>query len=129
MVPSKGENRARAARSGRVCHPRGNWRAHRRYVSFVNAGSLVNCRVTRPVPHHEYIRRENASAAQRVANTIYENIGSLSSFPFRGRLGRVEGTRELPVPSLPFLVIYRVTQDALEIAGVIHGAQRWPPED
>jgi len=53
----------------------------------------------------EYIRRENASAAQRVAKTIYENISSLSSFPHRGRLGRVEGTRELPVPSLPFLVI------------------------
>jgi toxin ParE1/3/4 len=77
----------------------------------------------------EYIRRENAPAAQRVAKTICENIGSLSSFPHRGRLGRVEGTRELPVPSLPFLVIYRVTQDAVEIAGVIHGAQRWPPED
>ena len=76
----------------------------------------------------EYIRRENVPAAQRVANTIYENIGSLSSFPYRGRMGRVPDTRELPVPSLPFLVIYRVTQHALEIAGVIHGAQRWPPE-
>jgi len=76
----------------------------------------------------EYIRRENASAAQRVAKTIYENISSLGSFPHRGRQGRVEGTRELPVPSLPFLVIYRVTHEAVEIAGVIHGAQRWPPE-
>jgi toxin ParE1/3/4 len=76
----------------------------------------------------EYIRRENAPAAQRVANAIYENISSLSSFPQRGRVGRLEGTRELPVPSLPFLVVYRVTQDAVEIAGVIHGAQRWPPE-
>ena len=77
----------------------------------------------------EYIHRENAPAAQRVAKTIYENVGSLSSFPHRGRLGRVEGTRELPVPSLPFLVVYRVTQDAVEIAGVIHGAQGLPPED
>jgi addiction module RelE/StbE family toxin len=77
----------------------------------------------------EYIRKENVPAAQRVAETIYENIGSLGTFPHRGRMGRVEGTRELPVPSLPFLVIYRVTQDAVEIAGVIHGAQRWPPED
>jgi toxin ParE1/3/4 len=76
----------------------------------------------------EYIRRENAPAAQRVAATIYENVGSLSSFPYRGRQGRVEGTRELPVPSLPFLVIYRVIQGAVEIAGIIHGAQRWPPE-
>ena len=77
----------------------------------------------------EYIRRENAPAAQRVAKAIYENVDSLNSFPFRGRMGRVEGTRELPVPSLPFLVIYRVTKEAVEIAGVIHGAQRWPPED
>lgn len=76
----------------------------------------------------EYIRRDNASAAQRVAKTIYDNVGSLSSFPHRGRQGRVEGTRELPVPSLPFLVIYRVFHDAVEIAGVIHGAQRWPPQ-
>ena len=77
----------------------------------------------------EYIRKENAPAAQRVARAIYENVDSLSSFPYRGRLGRLEGTRELPVPSLPFLVVYRVTRDAVEIAGVIHGAQRWPPED
>jgi toxin ParE1/3/4 len=76
----------------------------------------------------EYIRRENPPAAQRVANAIYGNIGSLGSFPHRGRIGRLEGTRELPVPSLPFLVVYRVTRDVVEIAGVIHGAQRWPPE-
>jgi toxin ParE1/3/4 len=76
-----------------------------------------------------YIRRENAPAAQRVAKTIYDNVGLLSSFPYRGRQGRVEGTRELPVPSLPFIVVYRVIQDAIEIAGVIHGAQRWPPQE
>jgi addiction module RelE/StbE family toxin len=76
----------------------------------------------------EYIRKENAPAAQRVARTIYESVSSLSSFPYRGRQARVEGTRELAVPSLPFLVIYRVTQDTVEIAGIIHGAQRWPPE-
>ena len=77
----------------------------------------------------EYIRRENPPAAQHVAKTIYENVGLLSSFPYRGRQGRVEGTRELPVPSLPFIVVYRVIQDTVEIAGVIHGAQRWPPQE
>ncbi len=77
----------------------------------------------------EFIRRENAPAAQRVAKTIYEHVGSLSSFPYLGRQGRVEGTREMPVPSLPFIVVYRVIQGAVEIAGVIHGAQRWPPQD
>ena len=77
----------------------------------------------------EYIRAENAPASLRVARAIYESVGSLQSFPYLGRQGRVEGTRELPVPSLPFLVVYRVTSEHVEIAGVIHGAQRWPPED
>jgi plasmid stabilization system protein ParE len=41
----------------------------------------------------------------------------------------VEGTRDLPIPSLPFVVVYRVLEHAVEIANVIHGAQRWPPKD
>ena len=53
----------------------------------------------------EYIRGENAPASQRVVKVIYESVGLLGSFPYRGRLGRVEGTRELPgrrSPSLSF---------------------------
>jgi toxin ParE1/3/4 len=77
----------------------------------------------------QYIRQENPSAAERVVRTVYESAGSLASFPNRGKTGRVEGTRELPLPSLPFVVVYRVLGYAVEIANVIHGAQRWPPED
>lgn len=75
----------------------------------------------------EYIRQENPTAAQRIAKTIYEGAGSLESFPYLGRAGRIEGTRELPLPSLPFVVVYRVLEHFVEIARVIHGAQRWPP--
>jgi toxin ParE1/3/4 len=77
----------------------------------------------------EYIRQENAPAAQRIAKTIYESAGSLKSFPNKGRKGRVEGTRELPLPPLPFVVVYRVRKDIVEIANVIPGAQKWPPKD
>jgi toxin ParE1/3/4 len=77
----------------------------------------------------QYIRQENPSAAERVVRTIYESAGALASFPNRGKAGRVEGTRELPLPSLPFVVVYRVLEHAVEIANVIHGAQRWPPKD
>jgi toxin ParE1/3/4 len=76
----------------------------------------------------EFIRQENPSVAQRVAKTIYESAGTLNTFPNRGRTGRIEGTRELPLPSLPFIVVYRVQEEAVEIASVIHGAQRWPPQ-
>lgn len=77
----------------------------------------------------EYVRQENPPAAQRIAKTIYESAGSLKSFPLKGRTGRVEGTRELPLPPLPFVVVYRVLTDIVEIADIIHGAQRWPPKD
>ena len=76
----------------------------------------------------EYIRQENRSGAERVVRTIYESAGSLASFPNRGKTGRVEGTRELPLPSLPFVVVYRVFDDVVEIVNIIHGAQRWPPK-
>jgi hypothetical protein len=41
----------------------------------------------------------------------------------------VEGARELPLPSLPFAFIQKVLEHAVEIANVIHGAQRWPPKE
>ena len=77
----------------------------------------------------EYIRQENARAAQRIAKTIYENADSLKSFPNKGRNGRVEGTREIPLPPLPFVIVYRIRRDIVEIVNVIHGAQKWPPKD
>jgi toxin ParE1/3/4 len=74
----------------------------------------------------EFIHEQNPSAAYRVANGLYESATSLESFPNRGRLGRVEGTRELVLSPLPFIVVYRVQHRTVEIARVLHGSQRWP---
>jgi len=73
-----------------------------------------------------YIQQDNSSAALRVARTIYQNVAQLKVFPNRGRPGRVDGTRELPIPRLPFVVVYRVGESAVEVARLLHGAQRWP---
>jgi toxin ParE1/3/4 len=73
-----------------------------------------------------YIREDDPAAAQRTAKEIYERAGGLTTFPYRGRQGRVRGTRELPLPPLPFIVVYRVIADAVEIVNIIHGAQHWP---
>lgn len=74
----------------------------------------------------DYIRQQNPSAASRVAYLIYDSVTSLEPFPNKGRQGRVGGTRELVLPSLPFVVVYRVQLDAVEIARVLHGSRRWP---
>ena len=77
----------------------------------------------------DYIRADNNSAAQRVTQAIYERVEVLATHPYQGRRGRIAGTRELPLPPLPFIVVYRVleSEDVIGVAGVIHGAQRWPP--
>jgi toxin ParE1/3/4 len=74
----------------------------------------------------EYIRKQNPSAAERVANKIYDGVASLASFPRQGRLGKTKGTRELVFSPLPYIAVYRVEEEAVEIARVLHGSQRWP---
>jgi toxin ParE1/3/4 len=73
-----------------------------------------------------HIRQDNPSAADRIGILIYQRVATLETFPNLGRPGRVEGTRELPLPPLPFVVVYRLRGEAVEIARVLHGAQRWP---
>jgi toxin ParE1/3/4 len=68
----------------------------------------------------------NPQAARRIADTVYQRCGDLRTFPNRGRQGRVAGTRELVLAPLPFIVVYRVRADVVEIVRIYHGAQDWP---
>jgi plasmid stabilization system protein ParE len=63
----------------------------------------------------------------RVAATIYNGVTKLKEFPDLGRASsRVIGWRELVFPPLPYIVVYRIHQDVIEIGRVYHGAQDWP---
>lgn len=64
--------------------------------------------------------------ARRAAQLIFNSAGSLKDMPNRGRMGRKPETRELPIPPLPFVLIYRSRTETIEILRVLHGAQRWP---
>jgi plasmid stabilization system protein ParE len=46
--------------------------------------------------------------------------------PFAGRIGRVDGTREAVIPRSPYIVVYQVSAQAVEIVGIWHGARLWP---
>jgi len=93
---------------------------------------LIRIRWTQPAAHDltkicDYINeRDGAKTARRVAVTIYEGISSLTQFPHRGRPGRKLNTRELIFPGLPFLAVYRVRAEVIEINRILHGAQIWP---
>lgn len=45
-----------------------------------------------------YIANDNPTAARKIARRIQESVNRLVSFPLSGRIGRVQGTRELVVP-------------------------------
>jgi toxin ParE1/3/4 len=75
----------------------------------------------------ERIERDNPEAARRVARTIYEGCARLKEFPRLGRASsRMAGRRELVFSHLPYIAVYRVTEDAVEISRIFHGAQDWP---
>jgi toxin ParE1/3/4 len=77
----------------------------------------------------EYITERNPAAALRVGRRIQETIGLLADFPRMGHPGYLAGTRELVVPGLPYVIVYRLHdegEEILVILGVYHGAQRRP---
>ena len=74
----------------------------------------------------EHIQRDNPAAADRVTNTLYLGCATLEEFPRRGREGRIKGTRELVLAGLPYIVVYRIKNEAIEVLRIYHGAQNWP---
>src|SRR5687767_13459884 len=58
--------------------------------------------------------------ANRVTRTIYDAVQSLRALPYRGRHGRLENTRELVIPPLPYIVVYEVSESRLVILNVLH---------
>ncbi|HXY77818.1 MAG TPA: type II toxin-antitoxin system RelE/ParE family toxin [Candidatus Acidoferrales bacterium] len=74
-----------------------------------------------------WIERDNPEAAQRVAKIIYEGCGQLKQFPNLGRASsRMNGRRELVFPPLPYVAVYQIKKDVVEISRIFHGAQDWP---
>jgi toxin ParE1/3/4 len=43
-----------------------------------------------------------------------------------GRLGRVEGTRELVIANTPYILIYRINLESVEILRVFHTSKSYP---
>lgn len=74
----------------------------------------------------DYIAQSNPDSARRIARTIVDGIASLHIFQNRGRLGRVEGTREVVFAPLPFVAVYEV-RDEVQVPRILHGERQWPP--
>ena len=77
----------------------------------------------------EYIADRNPDAARRVGGRIREVIALVGEFPLIGHQGALAGTREMGVPGLPYVIVYRIDEDAVKVLGVYHGAQLRPGQE
>ena len=76
----------------------------------------------------EYVALENPDAAVRVVLRVITAVEILADQPGVGRLGRVEGIRELVLTDIPYTVAYRIKNKTIEILRVLHQAMKWPTE-
>lgn len=75
-----------------------------------------------------FLNREYPGYAEKIFSDIIKSIENLVHFPNSGRAGRVFGTRELIIKHYPYIVPYRIKDDAVQILRVFHPSQK-PPEN
>ena len=71
----------------------------------------------------EYLRAHHPEFTAATIRRIYDDIRLLASAPRLGRIGREEDTRELLISGLPYIAVYRVKDEAIEVLHIFHGAQ------
>lgn len=72
-----------------------------------------------------YIAERNPAAAREMRTVIEQAVPPLREHPYLFRPGRVAGTREL-VAHPNYIVVYHVTDTAIEIVTVVHARQGYP---
>ena len=73
----------------------------------------------------DYYHGLNPMAARLMARRIVDAAKRLREQPQIGRLGLRDGTREWVVSRTPYVLVYRLTPQAVEILHVWHAAQDW----
>ena len=74
----------------------------------------------------EYVAADNPTTAEELVQQIWDSIAILATHPLLGRVGRIEGSRELVVPGTPYIVGYDLRNDSVRILAIVHSSRNWP---
>lgn len=72
---------------------------------------------------YDYIALDKPAAAAATVEKIIQAAEQLERAPWLGHAGRYKATRELVHP--PFVIVYRVVEDVIDIQAVFHGSRRY----
>ena len=74
----------------------------------------------------DYLEEHHARYRQATMRKLYEAIRALKGWPGRGRPGREAGTREIFFPPTPYVAVYRMKEQTIEVMRIYHAAQDRP---
>ncbi|WP_133750183.1 type II toxin-antitoxin system RelE/ParE family toxin [Pseudomonas sp. LP_7_YM] len=67
-----------------------------------------------------HIALDSPQAAMDFVAAVRLSVEDLARFPAIGRVGRISGTRDLPMPVYPYLIPYRFRSGRLQILRIFH---------
>lgn len=73
-----------------------------------------------------YVFQDNPTAAQELIIKIQNAANQLQKYPFMGKNSRVECTKELIISNSPYILIYRVKEESVEVLRILHTSKRYP---
>lgn len=71
----------------------------------------------------DYLKERQPEFRHPTMRKVNDKIRGLKAAPHIGRPGRVEGTREILFPPLPYIAVYHVNAQSIEIWRIYHAAQ------
>lgn len=71
-----------------------------------------------------FTRKESPRGAARVGARIRKRADDLAQFPEQGTPSDKAGVRQLYVPKTPYIIIYRIKSDEVQIITILHTSNR-----
>lgn len=71
----------------------------------------------------DFLKEHHPQYRQPTLRKLYQRLRALKETPYIGRPGIEGGTRELLFPPMPYVAVYRVREDSVEILRIFHTSQ------
>ena len=68
----------------------------------------------------DYLKDRHPRYRLPTMRKLYQAIATLKKWPQSGHMGREAGTRELLFSPLPYVCVYRITEQSIEILRICH---------
>ena len=77
-----------------------------------------------------WLNRHNPTAAKKAARLINLQVNQLNVYPQLGRVGDIDGTRELVIQQTRYIAAYQIDAqtDQIKILALMHESMQWPEE-